>query len=992
MAMNALTGWFWSRIAAWLGLSGMRGLFVGVVAQAGMFFWFAMTAMIAVPMYLCASIAIYLVLSGEARSGLVNYFTLSAVLGLLFVTPHPTYNLGFFLPVAVVFLITTYPAWLRHPWRGYVFVFVASCVTALLLAAYRIAPVIFAIVEEGAHIEQVWLKSFLNHAYFGLTAFNPLALGINISESVRIAQLLDVGAVRHTQAHNALYFGIAPLAMTYTVLRAGHGGAKIALLAIAWVVPQFAYLYALQPMSDILYLAFYPLGHEGLYRPISNFAFLFLIVECLKVFSSTPAASVHKAIRECIVIAGLVLIVWVVMYAKMLYHDAAVTYEVPDVVGRVGFQTFVNSMRFGILAVMLAAIILCRLPIRAFGSLRFGLVGVIVAALLMFIADAADMAINQLPGTEMEMRAFKSGLIVICTSLAILLGMEASKAKRRIALAFVILAFVLFILPMPLATTTPSPVSTVWAGAIGWSCFIALLAVTLFILGRFANGDMNAATAVRLLFLLTVVDLVVAFANYSYVNVPSSPYFRHLRDIYPTSTLQVGDDRQNTQLPKRSARPNLLLNPEIRVTANGLAGWNFGGKEMGLCTERNQPGVETGGMVRLCYPRNDGEANLYQDVSLKENVYQVAMGVWVYAKSGVEVGIFLTSPSNNVRGRTVKKKGDGKWHWIQASLTTAEALKVVRPHINMMTSGTVEIYAPRLAYGTRVQPDRHPSDGREIADHKYEFPQELDLALYRVNHVHLINGFSANELMTNFAIVAGTPTYAGVDSDLPRHFVDFFRTFRQPDASWFHRGGLYSTLENERLLDLLGVGYDVDAAGNVFLRPNAVPRLAAFLNFQVESNRVRVLERLKAQDFDPTTTVLLNALPPERHPEIHSGRFRPLRYDTPKADRLTLEIAEDMPRLVLFNDRYSPSWEAYWNGTPLHILEANAIFMAVVLPEGTGELTFEFRPKLFLTLVKISSITAILLLLGGIIFLLQLWYGGTRARSRGLSRHPSRFG
>ena len=261
IVVNALTGWFWSRIATRLGVLATGSLIVGIVAQAGMFFWFAVTTMIAVPMFLCASIAIYLIVTHAVRSSLSNYVMLSLVLGLLVVTPHPAYVLGFLLPVAVVFLVLTYPGWLYQPWRGFPPIFIAACFTGLLLAAYRLVPVGAAILGEGAALDGAGLPGTLNFAYFGLTAFNPLALGIHLQDAQEFSRLLHFGSGRHTQAHNALYFGIAPLIIVYIAVRVSDS-AKTIWLAMTYVVLQLSYLFAFQPISDIVYLIIYPFAHE----------------------------------------------------------------------------------------------------------------------------------------------------------------------------------------------------------------------------------------------------------------------------------------------------------------------------------------------------------------------------------------------------------------------------------------------------------------------------------------------------------------------------------------------------------------------------------------------------------------------------------------------------------------------------------------------------------------------------------------------------------
>ena len=972
IVVNALTGWFWSRIATRLGVLATGSLIVGIVAQAGMFFWFAVTTMIAVPMFLCASIAIYLIVTHAVRSSLSNYVMLSLVLGLLVVTPHPAYILGFLLPVAAVFLVLTYPGWLHQPWRGFPPIFIAACFTGLLLAAYRLVPVGAAILGEGAALDGAGLPGTLNFAYFGLTAFNPLALGIHLQDAQEFSRLLHFGSGRHTQAHNALYFGIAPLIIVYIAVRTS-GSAKTLWLATTYVVLQLSYLFAFQPISDIVYLIIYPFAHEGLLRPATTIAFLFLLIDCLKMFSSTEWPLAKRAIQECAVISGVVVAASAAMYGRSLYN-------LPELVNKLGASLYMNGLRLGILASLIVAVLMARLSLPGFGRMQFGLLCALMGGLVVAAASVAAMVAGLFPGDNMVMEAFKNEItaILACVAVVLAAGSGPSKTRHWVILSCCIAVVLLFLLPMPVAPGGHGLASSVWVAVMGWGGFITLLAVTITVLARFANKDIDVGLAMKLLLVLTVADLVVAFDNYSYVGVPATPFVKRFEDIYPPTRIAV----RKSGLVEAGGLRNLLIDSELRLTpGQPAANWKFGGKDMALCqSPASTFAMAEGNALRVCYPGDDAGGNLYQDVSPGEAIRQIAMGVWVRAELGMEVALFLTSPSSNIGGGVTRHKGDGKWHWMVAVLDAKEPLKVARPHINMPKAGSAEIYAPRLVPGLAVGPTARPSDGHEVVEERDTPPQEIDLASYRVNHVDPINGFSANNRMTNLAIVAGTPTYAGVDSDLPRDFVEFLKVFRDLGSNWLHRAGLYSTIEDERFLDLIGVAYDIGASGNVVSRPNAIPRFAAFPDYEVRNNQSALLQRLRAKAFDPAKTVLLQSEPGVSHARTAgTGRFQHLAYATPGADHLSLKITAETPRLILFNDRFSHHWQAYWNGKPLQIIRANGIFMAVALPDGAGDLTFVFRPQLFITLATIAAITAFLLLLLGVAAL--FWPRLVRARS-----------
>jgi len=72
------------------------------------------------------------------------------------------------------------------------------------------------------------------------------------------------------------------------------------------------------------------------------------------------------------------------------------------------------------------------------------------------------------------------------------------------------------------------------------------------------------------------------------------------------------------------------------------------------------------------------------------------------------------------------------------------------------------------------------------------------------------------------------------------------------------------------------------------------------------------------------------------------------------------------PRILTFVDTYYPGWRAWVDGTPVTILRANNAFKAVVVPAGTHEVRFAFRPWR----VFAGAGVTVLSVLGVLVFLL----------------------
>ena len=95
-----------------------------------------------------------------------------------------------------------------------------------------------------------------------------------------------------------------------------------------------------------------------------------------------------------------------------------------------------------------------------------------------------------------------------------------------------------------------------------------------------------------------------------------------------------------------------------------------------------------------------------------------------------------------------------------------------------------------------------------------------------------------------------------------------------------------------------------------------------------------------------------------------SGLIRIVR-DTP--DRVMLEV-RDVPgrRALVFTDAAYPGWQAFVDGTRVPIHLANNAFKAVIVPEGTHEIRFEFRPWR----VYVGTAVSMLTLIASLVFLL----------------------
>ncbi len=148
--------------------------------------------------------------------------------------------------------------------------------------------------------------------------------------------------------------------------------------------------------------------------------------------------------------------------------------------------------------------------------------------------------------------------------------------------------------------------------------------------------------------------------------------------------------------------------------------------------------------------------------------------------------------------------------------------------------------------------------------------------------------------------------------------------------------------------------FDGDPAVNIYLNQAALPR-ALFVGWTVVvPDQEAAWEAVRAEDFDPATTVVLE--------EGQSLDINPnstlaiLRYDP---DTVTIAVETDRPGYLVLPDAYYPGWQATVDGQLAPIQRANYAFRAVYVPTGEHTVQFSFEPVIWTVGLLVSGVTVL---------------------------------
>jgi hypothetical protein len=184
--------------------------------------------------------------------------------------------------------------------------------------------------------------------------------------------------------------------------------------------------------------------------------------------------------------------------------------------------------------------------------------------------------------------------------------------------------------------------------------------------------------------------------------------------------------------------------------------------------------------------------------------------------------------------------------------------------------------------------------------------------------------------------------------------------------------------ESPRLLDLLGVRYDVRPDGGLFERPSALSRFRVFSKYECPEDPHAELERVASPSFDVQEAVLLSPCP---EGAVVRGPSHEMSFEEVSSGRI--RVAATGPGVLFFGDAFHEGWHPYVNGRQRPLLRADVAFNAVELPSGSATVEWRFEPPAFRAGMLIS--------LAGLLFLTPIVAFSTWSALRSGSSGASRF-
>lgn len=952
--LYVLIGYFSFRIARLFLENSPASLFFGVCVQLSGFAWFTTTTSVATLLTTATAIAIYLIQSLDVGKNRLNYFlglTLSFFV-ILFVG-HVGYIFVFGLIVVIVFALRVGWAFRDNTWKLVTTIVLSAAVFALAMAAVRLWPIIHALFFEHMGLDgHLRLPSAAgNAAYSLLTGFIPEALGYDLGESMAILGKMGVGG-RHIQFHTLLYFGAVPTVLVFCALIGGLGRLPM-IAALLFLAAALTHTLSFIPIADIFGLLFMPLYHEIVFRVLFVFFFLTSLLLGLRaILAETALPAATTGLRGFVVLMGCVMAVTVSLYAK-----------VGNIVGGDISLSFLAAKFVVAASLIIAVYIAWKFPEDGSMFSTFNLFVLPAALITMAGLGVYGLDSGLFRGQRLVffgyLTACGSMLWAVCTMWLVRAHLHPDGMSARTwilpALGLVALAL-LWAVPIAEMEGQRTILATVFGGAVGIVKFAVLSFCAIEIIAHFFNRRVSSKVFVLVAFVFTLGDLLFFNKLYTFTGGIG---FADVARVFPDYSVDYGRMDLAADFEGSGDKRDLTGDGE-RTSSLGFSAWSYGG---GAVKASVIPETDGGNLLEITNETDDF-ATAFRDIKSPAGITSLVFGAWVRTATPGSAGLMF--------GGQVLHSGSGKWEWMQIGLRAMSGT-TIRPHMFVKGKGQAQFFAPRLVAGLAVKPSRSPAGS--LVPTTDPFPESLDLDQYRVNRPYNLSREPSAGAFSSVFSMYRLRSYGGAQSDLRRDLYDLITAFEPPSGRWLAKHAILAKIDNPRLLDLLGVKYDVRGSG-ITVRPNAIARMSLFRDFEVVRDGAGALARLRQRSFDPTTTVIIDRDPGFGRPGAdRRRRFSVAAFRSLSTERLAVDVVADGHSVLLFNDSYSPHWKVTVDGESVDMLRANHNFMAVPVPPGTSRVEFRFAPEPFLTLARIS-----LILSAGIIVIGA--YAGTMALRR----------
>lgn len=209
--------------------------------------------------------------------------------------------------------------------------------------------------------------------------------------------------------------------------------------------------------------------------------------------------------------------------------------------------------------------------------------------------------------------------------------------------------------------------------------------------------------------------------------------------------------------------------------------------------------------------------------------------------------------------------------------------------------------------------------------------------------------------------------------------------------------GLLATPPNVQPIDTSGRNLVLDGTlrlvyrgtdGWIYEDARALPRTFIVPRAVTVADEASALRLLASKDFDPRNQVIVSEHASRAFAGALPGGDQPLAYESKstitreRINEVEVHSVSSQPAWLVLNDSWASGWKAFVDGVEQPVARVNYAFRGVVIPAGSHQVAFRYRPRFLLVGLSVSAGAFVLV---GCFWLYMGLRRATRLRSRRLT-------
>jgi hypothetical protein len=233
-------------------------------------------------------------------------------------------------------------------------------------------------------------------------------------------------------------------------------------------------------------------------------------------------------------------------------------------------------------------------------------------------------------------------------------------------------------------------------------------------------------------------------------------------------------------------------------------------------------------------------------------------------------------------------------------------------------------------------------------------------------HLGIMSGINVNSfhsfVVNNLDSGVYSPLFTGLG--FRDQNVSFVEELRANEMFWSLLGVKYIVTTGTNLSHIFRTVYDENDV-TIYENPTVFPRAFIVHRFQTASSFEEAQDMIRNPGFNLRECLVLDASPSEsdvrameQAPVSDRSAAEIIRYEP---DRVVIRAYAEHPGLLVLTDTFYPGWNAYVDGKPTRIYQADGLVRAVYVGEGEYTVEFVYSPESFkiglaITMVSVAAV------------------------------------